>query len=168
MCIIMFRHHRHLHKINMKLFFTKYITMVFSSTQLFAKKYRCSLFDICHKDKGIKSTSTDRKIFVTQRFQKKYYRLNFEHISQKNHSWTIELTYPAGRKCRILEPSDFFISCQNNGEWEFYRQISFSLLGNEHFSFTLLFVSLFLLFQFLITFKVQNRPNLFKILIVTS
>ena len=58
--------------------------MVFSSTQLFAKKYRCSLFDICHKDKGIKSTSTDRKIFVTQRFQKKYYHLNFEHISQKN------------------------------------------------------------------------------------
>ena len=35
---------------------------------------------------------------------------------KKNHSWTIELTYPTGRKCRILEPFDFFMSPQNNGE----------------------------------------------------
>ena len=170
MCIIMFRHHRHLHKINMKLFFT--LTNV---SQWYLVPHNCLQRNIdaryliyVTKIKGSRVQAPIGKYLSLKDFRKSITTSISNIFLKKNHSWTIELTYPTGRKCRILEPSDFFMSRQNNGEWEFYRQISFSLLGNEHFSFTLLFVSLFLLFQFLITFKVQNRPNLFKILIVTS
>ena len=170
MCIIMFRHHRHLHKINMKLFFT--LTNI---SQWYLVPHNCLQRNIdaryliyVTKIKGSRVQAPIGKYLSLRDFRKNITASISNLSRKKNHSWTIELTYPAGRKCRILEPSDFFISCQNNGEREFYLQIPFSLRGNKHFSFTLLFVSLFLLFQFLITFEVQNRPNLFKILIVTS
>ena len=40
--------------------------------------------NIRHKDKGIKGTNN-----------KEHYHLNLEHVSRKNHSLTIGLTYPA-------------------------------------------------------------------------
>ena len=108
--------------------------MVFSFTQLFAKKYRCSLFDICHKDKGIKSTSTDRKIFVTQRFQKKYYHLNFEHISQKKttvgqSSSNIQL----GRNAEFLSHPIFLSVARTTGNENFTDKFPFLCLGTNIF-----------------------------------
>ena len=66
------------------------------------------------------------------------------------------------RNARFLSHDIVFINRLSNQEWEVERHFFFHLLGNEQFSFILLFVSWFMFFHFLIIFKVQNRPkNLF-------
>ena len=170
MCIIMFRHHRHLHKINMKLFFT--LTNV---SKWYLVPHNCLQRNIdAHyliyvtKIKGSKVQAPIGKYLSLKDFRKSITTSISNIFLKKTTVGQSSSPIQLGGNAEFLSHPNFCISRQNNQEWEFYRQISFSLLGNEHFSFTLLFVSLFLLFQFLITFKVQNRPNLFKILIVTS
>ena len=110
MRIIMFRHHRHLHKINMKLFFT--LTNV---SQWYLVPHNCLQRNIdaryliyVTKIKGSRVQAPIGKYLSLKDFRKSI-TTSISNISlQKNHSSTIELTYPTGRKCRILEPSDFF------------------------------------------------------------
>ena len=166
MHIIMFRHHQHLLKINVKLF-------------VVLQMYHNGIVPHNYLQRSIHAHYlmyfTNIKVSRLQATMGKYLSLegfrtsittSISNVSPKNHSFIIELTHPIGWKCRIPEPSSFFISRQDNQEWEFDRQISFFQLRNEQFSFILLLVSLFLLFQLLITFKVQNGPNFFNILLI--
>ena len=140
------------------------VSQSYSSTQLFAKKYTCSLLMYFTNIKVSRLQATIGKYLSLRGFRTSI-TTSISNVSPKKYSFIIELTHPTGWKCRIPEPSSFFISRQDNQEWEFDRQISFFQLWNEQFSFILLLVSLFLLFQLLITFKVQNRPNFFNILL---
>ena len=109
------------------------------------------------------------KVSSVQALMGKYLSLTDFRISITTSIWNMFL-----EKTTVWQSSSHiqlggnaeFLSHQDNQEWEFNRQISFFQLGNEQFSFILLLVSLFLLFQLLITFKVQNRPNFFNILLV--
>ena len=170
MRIIMFRHHRHLHKINMKLFFT--LTNV---SKWYLVPHNCLQRNIdAHyliyvtKIKGSKVQAPIGKYLSLKDFRKSITTSISNMYLEKTTIWHSSSHIQPGGNAEVFSHPAFFISRQNNRKWEFCRQIFFSLVGNEQFSFTLLFVSLFLLFQFLITFKVQNRPNLFKILLIVT
>ena len=76
------------------------------------------------------------------------------------------------RNAGFLSHQIFFISRLSYQELKVERHFFFLPLGNEQFSFILLFVSWFMLFHFLIIFKVQNIPkNLFLriwLIVITS
>ena len=108
MRIIMFRH-CHLDKINMKLFFT--LTNV---SKWYLVPHNCLQRNIdAHyliyvtKIKGSRVQALIRKYLSLKDFRKSI-TTSISNISLKKTSWTIELTYPTGRKCRILQPSEFF------------------------------------------------------------
>ena len=109
MRIIMFRHHRHLHKINMKLFFT--LTNV---SQWYLVSHNCLQRNIdaryliyVTKIKGSRVQAPIGKYLSLKDFRKSI-TTSISNISLKKTSCTIQLTYPTGRKCRILQPSEFF------------------------------------------------------------